>query len=293
MALLAAEILDDVAEIALERTAARGVDRHLALRPAGVLLVDAAVVVEVEIDAAVIQRRDLTVVARREPLQPRFAGVDRDAAHASRAHRLQEPWQNLLRLLIVHPDPAFHRHFDARLRDHLGHAIRDQLGGFHQHRPEGTRLHTVRGAAAIQVDLVIAPIARNPHRLRQLLGIRPTQLQRHRMLGLVVIQKHLALAVDHRGRSDHLGIKQRMARQLAPQVKVNAIAPALLMFNEGDSAEYKAYTLKKSLMEIEPGPTEVLQSILYLLQSRYITGRVLALDERHDIAERLIGEAVL
>ena len=69
-----------------------------------------------------------------------------------------------------------------------------------------------------------------------------------------------------------------LARQLAPRVKVNAIAPALLMFNEGDSAEYRAFTLKKSLMEIEPGPAEVLQSILYLLQSRYITGRVLALD---------------
>ena len=69
-----------------------------------------------------------------------------------------------------------------------------------------------------------------------------------------------------------------LARQLAPQVKVNAIAPALLMFNEGDSAEYRAFTLKKSLMEIEPGPAEVLQSIFYLLQSRYITGRVLALD---------------
>lgn len=69
-----------------------------------------------------------------------------------------------------------------------------------------------------------------------------------------------------------------LARQLAPKVKVNAIAPALLMFNEGDTAEYRAFTLKKSLMEIEPGPAEVLQSILYLLQSRYVTGRVLALD---------------
>ncbi len=69
-----------------------------------------------------------------------------------------------------------------------------------------------------------------------------------------------------------------LARQLAPQVKVNAIAPALLMFNQGDPDDYKAYTLKKSLLEIEPGPGEVLQSIFYLLQSRYITGRVLALD---------------
>lgn len=69
-----------------------------------------------------------------------------------------------------------------------------------------------------------------------------------------------------------------LARQLAPAVKVNAIAPALLMFNEGDDEVYKALTLKKSLMEIEPGPAEVLSSILYLLQSRYVTGRVLPLD---------------
>lgn len=69
-----------------------------------------------------------------------------------------------------------------------------------------------------------------------------------------------------------------LARQLAPKVKVNAIAPALLMFNEGDDATYRQKALAKSLMAIAPGPDEVLQSILYLLNSRYITGRILALD---------------
>ena len=48
--------------------------------------------------------------------------------------------------------------------------------------------------------------------------------------------------------------------------------------DERDDEAYKALTLKKSLMEIEPGPAEVLSSILYLLQSRYVTGRVLPLD---------------
>lgn len=69
-----------------------------------------------------------------------------------------------------------------------------------------------------------------------------------------------------------------LARQLAPKVKVNAIAPALLMFNEGDDAAYRQKALAKSLMALAPGPDEVLQSVLYLLNSRYITGRILALD---------------
>tara|TARA_R110002126_G_scaffold42002_1_gene121795 strand:- start:1975 stop:2742 length:768 start_codon:yes stop_codon:yes gene_type:complete len=69
-----------------------------------------------------------------------------------------------------------------------------------------------------------------------------------------------------------------LARQLAPKIKVNAIAPALLMFNKGDDDAYRQKALAKSLMAVAPGPDEVLQSILYLLDSHYITGRILALD---------------
>jgi dihydromonapterin reductase/dihydrofolate reductase len=69
-----------------------------------------------------------------------------------------------------------------------------------------------------------------------------------------------------------------MSRQLAPAIKVNAIAPALLMFNDGDDAQYRQKALKKSLMQCEPGSQEVVNTINYLLASQYITGRVLALD---------------
>ena len=69
-----------------------------------------------------------------------------------------------------------------------------------------------------------------------------------------------------------------LARQLAPKVKVNAIAPALVMFNENDDAVYRQQALAKSLMAVAPGPDEVLQTILYLLHSNYITGRILPLD---------------
>ncbi len=47
---------------AQERTAARGVNRHFPLWLTGILLVDAAVVVEVEIDAFVIERRNVIEV---------------------------------------------------------------------------------------------------------------------------------------------------------------------------------------------------------------------------------------
>lgn len=69
-----------------------------------------------------------------------------------------------------------------------------------------------------------------------------------------------------------------LARQLAPAIKVNAIAPALLMFNAGDSPDYQQQALAKSLLGVAPGPQEVLSTLLYLLQSQYVTGRVLALD---------------
>jgi dihydromonapterin reductase/dihydrofolate reductase len=69
-----------------------------------------------------------------------------------------------------------------------------------------------------------------------------------------------------------------LARQLAPSIKVNAISPALLMFNDGDDEAYREKALAKSLLGVAPGADEVLATIQYVFQSRYITGRVLPLD---------------
>lgn len=87
--------------------------------------------------------------------------------------------------------------------------------------------------------------------------------------------KHMAYAAS---RAAMENMVMSMSRQLAPAIKVNAIAPALLMFNEGDDVEYREKALKKSLMQCEPGSQEVVNSINYLMASQYVTGRVLALD---------------
>ena len=69
-----------------------------------------------------------------------------------------------------------------------------------------------------------------------------------------------------------------IARKLAPEIKVNAIAPSLIMFNEGDDEAYRQQALDKSLMKIAPGEKEISDLIDYLFTSRYVTGRSFAVD---------------
>ncbi|WP_416310667.1 dihydromonapterin reductase [Pseudomonas sp. W03] len=68
------------------------------------------------------------------------------------------------------------------------------------------------------------------------------------------------------------------AARFAPRIKVNGIAPALIMFNPGDDDAYRARTLAKSAMGIEPGPDVIYQSVRYLLDSPYVTGTTLTVN---------------
>ncbi|MCC2617737.1 dihydromonapterin reductase [Aestuariibacter halophilus] len=99
---------------------------------------------------------------------------------------------------------------------------------------------------------------------------------------------HMTDGVQDKGSAKHLAyaaskaalhnLTLSFAQRLAPAVKVNSIAPALLMFNEGDDEAYRAKALKKSLLETCPGPSEAVNTVRYLLASDYITGRCLYLD---------------
>lgn len=87
--------------------------------------------------------------------------------------------------------------------------------------------------------------------------------------------KHAAYAAS-KAAQDNLTLS--FAQQLAPHVKVNSIAPALLLFNEDDDADYRAKACAKSLMQREGGFDELQQAVDYLMNSRYVTGRILPLD---------------
>lgn len=99
---------------------------------------------------------------------------------------------------------------------------------------------------------------------------------------------HLTDYVAERGSARHIAYAaskaalQNMtlsfAALMAPLVQVNAIAPSLIAFNSGDSDAYRQKALDKSILRIEPGFSELVSAVNYLLSSRYITGRTLNLD---------------
>lgn len=87
--------------------------------------------------------------------------------------------------------------------------------------------------------------------------------------------KHIAYAAS-KAAQDNLTFS--FATRLAPKVKVNSLAPALVIFNPEDDEEYRQKALAKSLMQHEAGFDEFQRAIDYLMQSNYVTGRVLPLD---------------
>ncbi len=95
-------------------------------------------------------------------------------------------------------------------------------------------------------------------------------------------KKHIAYAAS-KAALDNLTLS--FASKYAPLVKVNTIAPALLMFRPGDDSEYRSKAQRKSLLEAAPGEAEGVEAIRFLLQSRYLTGKTIALDGGRHLAQ--------
>ncbi|AHF00644.1 short-chain dehydrogenase [Thiomicrospira aerophila AL3] len=76
------------------------------------------------------------------------------------------------------------------------------------------------------------------------------------------------------------------AQAFAPDVKVNAIAPALLTFHPQDSAAYRQARLDRLLLPMEPGAQVLCHAVDYLLDNPYTTGTILPLDG----GSRLVGQ---
>ncbi|TFH82850.1 dihydromonapterin reductase [Pseudomonas kribbensis] len=99
---------------------------------------------------------------------------------------------------------------------------------------------------------------------------------------------HISDDVTRKGSSKHIGycaskagldsLTLSFAARYAPSIKVNGIAPALLLFNPDDDAAYRAKALAKSALGIEPGSEVVYQSLRYLLDNPYVTGTTLTVN---------------
>ncbi|MBV2133758.1 dihydromonapterin reductase [Pseudomonas sp. MAP12] len=118
-----------------------------------------------------------------------------------------------------------------------------------------------------------------------LINLRCRELLEHCELADIV---HITDDVARRGSANRVAycaskaglenLTLSFAAQFAPRIKVNAIAPALVMFHEHDDAAYREKTLAKSALGIEPGAEVIYQSLRYLLDNPYVTGTSLCVN---------------
>ncbi|MCK5893764.1 MAG: dihydromonapterin reductase [Endozoicomonadaceae bacterium] len=69
-----------------------------------------------------------------------------------------------------------------------------------------------------------------------------------------------------------------MARLFAPTIKVNAIAPYLIIMNDQDRAAAKSGCLRVPPMGLAPGESVIYQTVRFLLDNHYMTGATLPID---------------
>ena len=56
------------------------------------------------------------------------------------------------------------------------------------------------------------------------------------------------------------------------------------MINQDDDEQYREKAKKKSLLGIVPGASEGVNTIQYILESQYLTGKIIALDGGRHLA---------
>lgn len=88
-------------------------------------------------------------------------------------------------------------------------------------------------------------------------------------------EHHAAYAATKAGLES---LTRSFARLYAPRVKVNAIAPYLIIMNEGDRKMAADDTLRIPPMGLEPGEDVIWKTLEYVLNNPYITGTTIPVD---------------
>ena len=173
----------------------------------------------------VAQRWNLTILFGTQPLQPRLARVHDEHRAADVGDGADEIPHMRVAVEVVDADAMFHRHRQRAGILHRLDAVGHQPRLGHQAGAESTAANPVGGAAAVQVDLIEAPLFSQPGTGRQCLRVAAAQLQRQRVFGPVVAQQPRRVAVQQRAGGDHLGVEPGALAQQPPEIAAGAIRP--------------------------------------------------------------------
>ncbi|MBI4484209.1 MAG: SDR family oxidoreductase [Acidobacteria bacterium] len=69
-----------------------------------------------------------------------------------------------------------------------------------------------------------------------------------------------------------------LAKELAPAVQVNAIAPGPILMPEGSSPAEAEREARRTLLKRLGSPQDIARTVCFLIESDYITGQILAVD---------------
>lgn len=73
-------------------------------------------------------------------------------------------------------------------------------------------------------------------------------------------------------------LTQALAKALAPTVQVNAIVPGPVLFQDDTSEEEKLREINRTLLKRAGTPEDVARTVVFLVESDFITGAVLSVD---------------
>jgi len=112
------------------------------------------------------------------------------------------------------------------------------------------------------------------------------QLNASSILANVIAISDAKIKNGHHDCAAYLGTKSALktmmdsfAKKYAPKIKVNTIAPGLIIFNENDSEAYKKQRLQEMAIPIVPTEQVILDAINFLINSPNSTGSTIEIGQ--------------
>jgi NAD(P)-dependent dehydrogenase (short-subunit alcohol dehydrogenase family) len=90
------------------------------------------------------------------------------------------------------------------------------------------------------------------------------------------------------GKAGLMALTQQLALELAPTIRVNAVAPGPVLPPDDYDEQRLAAVASRTLLERWGQPEDVAQAVKYLIEANFVTGEVISVDggERHGFRKR-------